>query len=140
MRLLSFPACTAVLALTIYGTGGARAEDCSKAETTLAMNECAAKNYKAADADLNRIFARALVVTKESDRDIQAVEDDDRTTVVEGRNGGIVAVAVGLCGHGLPVADRVRRADVRRQVGRRSWQTCTAVLRRGLWAGRPNER
>ncbi len=74
MRLFSFQAFAAVLVLALGGSGAARAEDCSKALTTLAMNECASKNFKAADADLNRIFDRALVVTKESDRDIQAVD------------------------------------------------------------------
>jgi uncharacterized protein YecT (DUF1311 family) len=74
MRMRSFSVPAAVLALAIFGTTAARADDCSKAQTTIDMNECANGNFKAADRDLNRIYDRALVISKESDRDIQGVD------------------------------------------------------------------
>ena len=66
MTLLSRPAhatllggCAGLLLLALAAPADAqRARDCSRLQTQLDMNFCAADNYKVADAELNRLWKR----------------------------------------------------------------------------------
>jgi uncharacterized protein YecT (DUF1311 family) len=64
-----------MLLLTFSAASPVFAENCQNAQTTIEMNACAGENYKAADRDLNRAFARAISAAKESDRNVQGVDD-----------------------------------------------------------------
>jgi uncharacterized protein YecT (DUF1311 family) len=46
----------------------AHAEDCSNAQTQADMNQCAGRNYKAADRILNLVYQQVLAKARESDR------------------------------------------------------------------------
>jgi uncharacterized protein YecT (DUF1311 family) len=48
----------------------ALAEDCSKAETQADMNQCADRNYKAADRILNLVYKQAIAHAQDSDRNV----------------------------------------------------------------------
>jgi uncharacterized protein YecT (DUF1311 family) len=52
----------------------AHAEDCSKAETQIDMNQCAGRNYKAADRILNLVYQQAIAHARESDRNVSGTD------------------------------------------------------------------
>jgi uncharacterized protein YecT (DUF1311 family) len=49
----------------------ALAGNCQNATTTIEMNACAGRTYKAADRELNRTFERAVANARDSDRNVQ---------------------------------------------------------------------
>lgn len=64
----------AVVVCNIAMPSAARAENCGQYETTIDINECASRNYQAADKELNEAFERAIANAKASDRDVQGVD------------------------------------------------------------------
>ena len=49
----------AAVLIFLVAPAGAQTSDCAKAQTQLDLNECAAKGFKAADADLNAAYRKA---------------------------------------------------------------------------------
>lgn len=66
-------ACFATALVLLLGSA-AHAEDCSKAATQTDMNQCAGRNYEAADKVLNQVFEQALAKAKQNDRDVEGVK------------------------------------------------------------------
>ena len=59
----------ATLALTLVSA--AHAEDCSKAATQTDINQCAGRNYEAADKVLNDVFEKAIAKAKQNDHEVK---------------------------------------------------------------------
>ena len=66
MRALGALSIAAAVAFAAATQAGARADDCGKAPDQASMNECAAKSYKRADAELNALYEQ--IVGRLSDR------------------------------------------------------------------------
>ncbi|AIR01900.1 lysozyme inhibitor LprI family protein [Pluralibacter gergoviae] len=87
-----------ILTVGLLLSAGALAEDCGNAATQLAMNECAAGEYQAADKKLNDTYAtvlqRATGETKARVKTAQqkwiALRDADCALVASGTEGGSV--------------------------------------------------
>jgi uncharacterized protein YecT (DUF1311 family) len=60
--------------LALMFASAARAEDCSKAETQTDINQCAGRNYEAADKVLNGVFEKAIAKAKQNDHDVEGVK------------------------------------------------------------------
>jgi uncharacterized protein YecT (DUF1311 family) len=78
------------LLLALAATSPALADECQNAQTTIEMNDCAGRNYKAADHQLNSAFARAISAAKDSDRNVQGVDYSYERALREAQRAWIV--------------------------------------------------
>lgn len=76
--------------LVFAAASPAVAENCQNAQTTIEMNDCAGRNYKAADAQLNHAFARAITAAKDSDRNVQGADYSYERALREAQRAWIV--------------------------------------------------
>lgn len=60
--------------LALMFASAAHAEDCSKAATQTDMNQCAGRNYEAADKVLNDVFEKAIAKAKQHDHDVEGAK------------------------------------------------------------------
>jgi uncharacterized protein YecT (DUF1311 family) len=70
------PALLMILAAAFSFHHAAAAEDCGNAITQMALNDCAAADYEAADKELNRVYAayRKALVDEEDKKSLKAVQ------------------------------------------------------------------
>ncbi|HVZ05324.1 lysozyme inhibitor LprI family protein [Hyphomicrobium sp.] len=64
----------AAVFLTMAFVSPTLAENCQNARTTVEINECTGRIYKAADQRLNRAFQRAIARARDSDSNVLGVD------------------------------------------------------------------
>lgn len=98
--------------LALLMSSGALAQDCEKAATQMALNECAAQEYTKADGELNaaykKVFARASPtqqnLLKQSQNAWIKVRGTDCAFIASGVEGGSVQPMI----HSQCLADKTR--------------------------------
>ena len=65
-----------MIALALMVLALAQEPDCNDPQYQAEMNECAARDFQRADAELNRIWPQLLANAREADRDINREFDD----------------------------------------------------------------